>query len=60
MIAARHLLRQAETDPALAARLSRAMAELAPLSVLLSLASSVDELASTPESRTPGSEAGDR
>ena len=59
-IAFRELLRQAERDPALAAELSRLMAELAPLPVLLSLASAAALPASVPKSRTPGSEAGDR
>lgn len=54
-IAFRALVRQAETDPALAAELARAMSEGWPLSRLLSLASSADEPATFRESRTPAS-----
>ena len=56
----RELVRRAETDPVLAAELTRAMQEGWPLSRVLSLASSAGGPASDPAPRTPGSGASDR
>ena len=59
-IAFRKLLRQAETDPELAAELSRLIVEARPLREILSLASGVSAPASGPAFRTPGSADDDR